>query len=389
MARRYVSIKEVAARAGVSFQTASKVLNGGSVRVSAQTEARIIEAAEQLGYRPNTLARSLVRRTTSTLGLVAPDMTDVALAQVSVAAEQAARRHGHAVLVGHMGTSGADGAEIVRMLLERRVDGVIAAAPQLEENAEVAELLRTYVPAVSLHSVPGGGVPVVGSNHRDTGLLATRHLLSLGHRAIGTITGPFRRRVVRSRLHGYEDALREAGIEPEEDLAVEADWTPRRAAEATGLLLHRKPRVTAIFVHNDTMAIGVLSALASAGRRVPADVAVVGCDDVPFAPYLVPALTTVHVPLAEAGEEAVELLLRRISGEPGPGAPAGPGEARSGERVRLPVSLVIRASCGAPPSAQAITGPIVTQPMPGSAPSPAPAPAPRPQEERMHDPDRS
>src|SRR5437879_4843145 len=92
--RRYVSIKEVAARAGVSFQTASKVLNGGSVRVSADTQARIIAAAKQLGYRPNTLARSLVQRTTSTLGLVAPDMTDVALAQVSVAAEQAARRHG-------------------------------------------------------------------------------------------------------------------------------------------------------------------------------------------------------------------------------------------------------------------------------------------------------
>jgi LacI family transcriptional regulator, galactose operon repressor len=335
MARRYVSIKEVAARAGVSFQTASKVLNGGTVRVSAETAARIIEVAKELGYQPNTIARSLVQRFTSTLGLVAPDATDVAISQISVAAEQAARRAGHAMVVGHLSPGGEDGADVVRTLIGRRVDGVIAAAPQVEDDADVAELLRAYVPAVSLHSVPGGGVPVVGSNHGETGRLATEHLLSLGHRTIGTITGPFRRRVVRSRLHGYEDALRNAAIEPEEDLVVEADWTPGRAADATRLLLHRLPQITAIFVQNDTMAVGVLSALAAAGRRVPADVAVVGCDDVPLAEYLVPPLTTVHVPLAETGEQAVDLLLRSIRGDPPPEEP-----------LRLPVSLVVRDSCG-------------------------------------------
>ena len=350
MARRYVSIKEVAARAGVSFQTASKVLNGGPVRVSPETAARIMEVAKELGYQPNTIARSLVQRYTSTLGLVAPDATDVAISQISVAAEREARRQGHAMLVGHLSPGGEDGADIVRTLIERRVDGVIAAAPQVEDDPEVAELLRTYVPAVSLHSVPGGGVPVVGSNHRETGRLATEHLLSLGHRTIGTITGPFRRRVVRSRLHGYEDALRQAAIEPEEDLVVEADWTPGRAAEATRLLLQRQPRITAIFVHNDTMAVGVLSALAAAGCRVPEDVAVVGCDDVPLAEYLVPPLTTVHVPLAETGEQAVDLLLRRIRGDP---PQAGP--------LRLPVSLVVRDSCGA----YAVPAPFDTRPEDG------------------------
>jgi LacI family transcriptional regulator len=152
---------------------------------------------------------------------------------------------------------------------------------------------------------------------------------------IGTITGPFRRRVVRSRLHGYEDALRQAGIEPSEDLVVEADWTLRQAAAATRLLLQRQPGITALFVHNDTMAIGVLSALAATGRQVPADVAVVGCDDVPLAEYLVPPLSTVHVPLAETGEQAVDLLLRSIRGDSPPQEP-----------VLLPVSLVVRDSCG-------------------------------------------
>jgi LacI family transcriptional regulator len=339
MARRaYVSIKDVAARAGVSFQTASKVLNGGDVRVSTETARRIYAAADELGYSPNTIARSLVQRTTGTLGLVATDVTDMAISQFSVAAEQAARRRGHAVLVGHLAADSADGAGIVRTLIERRVDGIIAAAPQVEHDPEVAELLRAYVPAVSLHHLPGGGVPEVGSNHRETGRLATAHLLSLGHRNIGTIMGPFRRRVVRTRLHGYEDALCEAGVAPAERLVVEADWTTGGAAAATSELLDRAPDVTAIFVHNDTMAIGVLSALARAGRRVPADVAVVSCDDLPFAEFLVPALSTVHVPLAETGEEAVALLLRSIGGEPIPDAP-----------VLLPVHLVVRGSCGGTP----------------------------------------
>jgi len=335
MPRRYVSIKEVAARAGVSFQTASKVLNGGKVRVSADTKARIMSVADRLGYRPNTVARSLVQRSTATIGLIAGDITDAALSQFAVAAERTARHSSHAVLMGNLAEGDRDGAAVARMLVERRVDGIIAAAPQLEEDTEVADMLREYVPAVSLHHVPGGGIPLVGSNHRAGGRLATEHLIRLGHTSIGTVTGPFRRHVVRSRLHGYEDALRGAGIEPGEDLTVESDWTPGGAAAATRLLLQRDPEMTAIFVHSDTMTIGVLSALAAAGRRVPADMAVVSCDDMPFAAYLVPSLTSLRVPFAETGEQAVALLLRSIAGEPVPDEP-----------VRLPVELIVRDSCG-------------------------------------------
>ena len=132
----------------------------------------------------------------------------------------------------------------------------------------LADRVLTSAPAVSLHHVPGGGVPLVGSDHRDGARLATRHLIRLGHTVIGTVTGPFRRHVVRSRLHGYGDVLREAGIEPGDDPAAEADWTPGAAA-ATRLLLECDPAKTAVFVHSDAMAIGVLSALAgpAAGCR--------------------------------------------------------------------------------------------------------------------------
>ena len=305
------------------------------MRVSVETEERILAAAAELGYRPNTIARSLVQRATATIGLVASDATDVAIAQASVAAEQAARENGHSVLVGHLAAGGADAADIVRTLIERRVDGIIAVAPEVEEDTEVAELLRRYVPSVSLQAVPGSGVPLVGSNHRETGRLAATHLLGLGHTSIGTVTGTFRRRVTRSRLHGYEDALRGAGLEPSEDLVAEGDWTPQGGAIATRLLLERSPGLTAIFVHSDVMAIGVLSALWQAGRRVPADVAVVSCDDIPLAEFLTPPLSTVRIPLAETGRQAVELLLRSIAGEPVP------------ERTPLlPVELIVRDSCG-------------------------------------------
>jgi LacI family transcriptional regulator len=334
--RRYVSIKDAAAWAGVSFQTASKVLNGGNVRVSAETAARIVAAAEHLGYRPNTAARSLVHRSTATIALVAGDITDGALARFVAAAERTARSHGLAFVVGNLGERDKDCAAVVQMLIERRVDGLIVAAPQLEADPDAAELLRRYLPAVSLHHVPGGGLPLVGSDHREGARIATRHLVGLGHTVIGTVTGPFRRHVVRSRLRGYEDALREAGIEPGEDLTVESDWTPADAATATRLLLHREPRVTAIFVHSDAMAIGVLYALAEAGRRVPADVAVVSCDDMAFAGYTVPALTSLRIPFEATGEQAVELLLASIAGQRPPAAP-----------VRLPVQLIVRDSCGA------------------------------------------
>lgn len=337
---RYVSLKEVAIRAGVSFQTASKVLNGGAVRVSAETAERIAAAAAELGYSPNTVARSLVRRSTCTIGLVAGNLRDPALAEFAYGAEAAARRHGHSVLVGNLTRDEGEGVEVVSSLVERRVDGIIAAAPQLEDDLEVAELLRRYVPCVSLHHVPGGGVPLIGSSPREVGRLAARHLVEVGRRLVGTVAGPFRRHVVRGRLRGAEDWLRESGLLLEEDLVAEADWTPGGAASATRLLLEREPAVDAVIVHSDLMAVGVLDALRQAGRKIPEDVAVVSCDDLPFAAHLAPPLTTVRLPLEETGAQAVELLLRRMAGEELDPAP-----------LLLPVELVVRASSVPAPAA--------------------------------------
>jgi LacI family transcriptional regulator len=332
----YVSLKDVAAHAGVSFQTAGKVLNGRPVTVSSDTRERIRSAAAELGYVPNMLARSLITQSTCTIGIVADDLNDWALARFVVGAEREARRRGHAVLIAAVPDGDPDAEGSVRALIERRVDGIVAAAPKLEHDARVAELLTGRVPAVSLHHVPGGGVPVVGSNHGRTGRLATAHLAGLGHRRIATVTGPSHRRVVASRLRGYRDALAAAGLAADPAIVEESDWTSAGGHAATMRLLDRDPAITAIFAQSDLIAVGVLSALHQRGLAVPGDCAVVGCDDLPLVAHTIPPLTTVHVPFYETGERAVALLLDRIAGRD-----AGP------ERVLLPVELVVRASCGA------------------------------------------
>ena len=329
---RHVSVKDVAARSGVSFQTTSKVLNGkGSV--SEITRTRILRVASELGYVPNLQARSLVMQSTREVGLVASDFSDHNLSRFIVGAEREARRQGYSVVISSVDPDGSGAELALRALMGRRVDGVLLAAPQMEEDHVAVQALERTVPAVSLHHVPGGGVATVGSDHELTGLLATNHLVARGHRQIATVAGARGRRVTQSRLRGYRRALDEAGLAFDQELVEGGDWEIAGALTATMRLFERRPEITAIFAQNDTMAIGVLSALRNLGRRVPDDCAVVGCDDIEMAAYTVPPLTTIHVPFYETGEEAMRLLLTMIA--------AGTVVPRN---VLLPVHLVVRAS---------------------------------------------
>jgi LacI family transcriptional regulator len=327
----YVSLRDVAARSGVSFQTASKVLNGRAGVVSAQTRERILAAADELGYVPNALARGLVRRSSVTVGVLADDFADLAVSQFVLAAQRAVAARGHAALIASV-HAGTNAEQAVRKLLEHRVDGILVVAPSLEEDPVLGGTLRGALPAVSINHIHGGGVPVVGSDHGATGDLAGRHLLALGHRRIGTVTGPRHRRVVQSRMRGFRSALQDAGQRLAPRRVIEADWTHAGGSRALHRLLTAEPDLTAVFVHSDVMAVGVLNALHQRGVRVPDDCSVIGCDDLSFAAYLVPALTTVRVPFHQTGERAATLLLDRIRGQSVP------------PRELLPVELVVRAS---------------------------------------------
>lgn len=330
---RRPSLKDVAARAGVSFQTVSKVLRGDG-NVTEATRARIESVARDLGYVPDEVARSLVEQRTRSLGLVVGDLSDHVVARFIPGAEQEARHNDHALAVVGLAPDSDAGQRSVRGLLSRRVDGIVAAAPQLEEDPRLGDLLAG-VPTVAIHSIRGLEIPLVGSDQVETGREATRHLLDLGRRRVGSVTGLHTRRVTSSRIDGWEQAHDLHGFVADPDLLEEGDWTPQGGAAAVGRLLDRAPDLDALFVHNDLMAVGALHELHHRGRSVPHDVAVMGCDDIPVAGWTWPSLSTIAVPFFDTGVAAVRLLLDRIA-----------GIADADTRVLLPTRRRCRSSCG-------------------------------------------
>jgi LacI family transcriptional regulator len=332
----YVSLKDVAARAGVSFQTASKVLNGRAGVASAPTAKRIVAAAEELGYVPNALARGLVRRGSITAGILTDDVADAALSRFIAGAQAALAAKGHAAVLVAIRPE-VEASHSLRKVLEHRVDGLLVVAPSLEHDASFSGALRDGIPLVSLNHLPGTRAVLLGSDHRVTGRIAAGHLLELGHRAIATVTGPRPRQVARLRHDAFRRVLADAGIELPDARIKSADWSAGGAYDAAGRILDRDPTVTAFFAHNDNMAMGVLRLLADRNVAVPQHASVMGCDDLPMSHFLVPSLTTIHVPFIETGARAAAVLLDLIGGLEVP------------RRELLPVRLVQRSSTAPPP----------------------------------------
>lgn len=317
--------------AGVSFQTASKVLNGGG-SVSATTRRRILDAARALDYVPNALARGLLSGSTRTVGVIASDFTDAALARGIVGIDREARRHGWSLLIGSLDRTGSDLGHSLRVLVERQVDGIILDTPATETTPHLRDVVPSNLSVVSLHPVHGGGIARVGVDNLAAGLLAVRHLLALGRRQIGLVTGTPSRWAARERTRAYRLALEEAAIAYDPQLVEPGGWTVEGGYAATHRLLDRAPSLSAIYAQGDAMAVGVLAALHDRGRRIPEDCAVVGCDDLAFASRTVPSLTTVRIPFYEGGEVAMRMLLEQSEGKVSP------------PETLLPVEMIYRAS---------------------------------------------
>ncbi len=329
---RRVSVKDVAARAGVSFQTTSKVLNGGG-SVSELTRARILQAASDLDYVRNLQARSLVMQRTRTIGVIAGDFADPGLSRCLAGAEAEARRQGYGLMLTSIEPEGSGTEYALPAMMERRVDGILLAAPQMEEDLALPHVLDPTLPVVSLNHIDGGEVTTVSADDEQAGYLAARHLLDRGHRTIGALTGIRGRRLTQSRQRGYRKALDEARVESANDLVEEAGVDVAGGLAALPRLLGRRPDMTAIFCQHDLVAVGALAALRARGKRVPDDCAVVGCDGLESAAYTSPPLTTVLVPFYEIGVEAMRVLLSTL----------GEGSA-GGRRLTVPVHLVVRGS---------------------------------------------
>ncbi len=311
------TIRDVARRARVSHQTVSRVINDLGT-VAPETRERVLGAIRELEYVPSAIARSLTSDRTHTLGMVTTDVSDHFFAQAVAGAEAEARRRGHFLIIGSI-EEGAEDDErtYLRLMLERRVEGLIVAVPRLRHvNGDLLARAAARVPTV----VVGADADLPGADHvdidnRDAAGLATTHLCEHGHRAIATITGPLDWPSARARFDGYRDALRRGEIAADRALAVTClDWGLESGRHAADQLLTSGVSFTAIFAQSDLLALGALAALRARGLRVPQDVSLVGFDDIPVASVFDPPLTTIHQPMREVGALAAGLVADRPAG---------------------------------------------------------------------------
>jgi LacI family transcriptional regulator len=326
------TIADVASHAGVSTATVSRVLAGlGGARPD--TRQRVLTSARELGYRPSGVARSLKLRTTRTLGLIITDIANPFFPELVSAVEDAARERDYGVLLCNSGEDSEREAAYLELLAERRVDGVVIASSGVGQRHK-AWLATAPLPVVLVNCAsPSVPLPTILSDNRAGAALAIGHLVALGHRRIAHITAPPRNEAAAERLEGARNALRAAGLDPAALLVAEGDGHVGGGAAATNRLLEADRRLTAIFAYNDLTAIGAIRALRASGLQVPADVSVVGFDDVDVAAFADPPLTTVAQATGSMGRWAVAQLLKRLQGEP-----------TTIETVTLPVHLEVRSS---------------------------------------------
>ncbi|MFE6824251.1 LacI family DNA-binding transcriptional regulator [Streptomyces sp. NPDC057690] len=325
---------DVAKLAGVSKQTVSRVLNDHPA-VRAETREAVRAAMRTLGYRPSSSARSLASGRTRMLGVISFDAARYGPASTLTAINTAAQEAGY--LVSSIALDTADRDTVVRAadrLSAEGADGVIAIAPQVRVARALAEA-HLDTPLVVMDNDLGDGTPMVTSDARTGARKATRHLLSLGHPTVHHLAGPAGWTSADRRAESWRTTLEAAGAEVH--TPVFGDWSADSGYDL-GRELAKDPSVTAIFVSNDQMALGVLRALYEAGRRVPEDVSVVGYDDIPEAAHFLPPLTTIRTDFTDIGTISLRILLNRIDSPSTPGSPL----------TLVPVDLCVRHSTAGP-----------------------------------------
>lgn len=309
MARSRVTIRDVAAHAGVSHQTVSRVING-SKRVLPATRERVENAIATLGYRPNAIARSMAKGTSGTLACIAPNLTDYTFASIVDGAELQARKEGYFLLSASAPSEETFSALIDELASSRRTEGIIVMNPYQDSRHRY---LSDAFPTVFAGARPRPNINYsVALNDFIVAKEATQHLISLGHRDIAMITGPMVEDCCQDRRDGYLSALQEANIPVNPDWQIEGNWSAESGYDSFMSIINKGERPTAVFAQNDHAAVGVLRAAKEIGLHVPDQLSVIGIDDVPLASFFTPSLTTMRQDFAAIGQEAVKLLLQAI-----------------------------------------------------------------------------
>lgn len=340
MAKLEVSISDIARAAGVSHPTVSRALRGSSL-ISAEVRERIQRLAQEMGYTPNAIAQSLQMRRSNTIGLVVPSMSDPFFGDVVKGVEEIAHAANMSVLLSASSNDPDQEMATIETLHRRRVDGILAGASRITDKYQ-RRLNHIKVPTVLINSQAESlytSLYWVSVDDRKGAKLAVEHLLALGHSKIGYLGVSSRPRSNQSRLEGYQNTLKAAGIvqaglvaiatstdaSPEEDLTAGHKWLPQLLDAG----------VTAVFCYNDMVAVGLLHACRERGISVPEELSVVGYDNIPITGYSAPPLTTINQPKARMGRLAAKMLLDLLN-------------ARPIRNHTLAPSLVVRASTATP-----------------------------------------
>ena len=348
MRRKIVTIRDVAQHAGVSVSTVSHVLNGNAQHVGATKRARVLQAMDELRYRPNAIARSMVKQKTATVGLVLTEIDNPLFIPVISGIEEVLRPAGYHIVLAST-PDVENEIQAIETLRSQQVDGFIFMSVSVRYPSEhLTHLKDEGVPFVVINRyLEDNEINQILWDDCGAGYTATKHLLSLGHTRIGTIAGPIhntpQRRSANERHRGWQQAITEHNLTIPEEWVVAGDYTYEGGYQAAKKLLKQAASnsafPSALFIANEAMALSTLKALYKAELRVPDDISIITVGDPPFGPYTIPALTTLSHPVQEAGRAASHILLNWLT----------LGKPDKAQQLNLNFSLKIRETCSPTP----------------------------------------
>lgn len=314
--QKLATIEDVAAIAGVSIATVSRAINEPA-KVADATRRRVNEAIARTGYTTNAMARSLRMRRSNMIMILAPDVGDPNFSNILVGLETEASKRGYGVLIGNTQNDATRETDYLRFITSNKAEGLILLTGHLPFGIDQSGQTGRLPPMVAVNEpVPGHDIPFVGVDNFEGARIAAEHLISQGHRRIAFIGRSPAREVNELRERGYRAALSNAGIPIDPMLILEGDGTTESGRQAAELMFVRDVLPTAFLCVNDATALGVIIALNSRGYELPRQFSIMGFDDILFASFVTPSLTTMKQPRSKIGEAAMNLLLAVVEGRP-------------------------------------------------------------------------
>ena len=330
------TMKDVAQLAGVSTATVSRALMTPE-KVSVSTRKRVETAVLEAGYSPNTLARNLRRNESKTIITIVPDICDPYFVEIIRGIEDAAVENDYLVLLGDSGQQKKRESSFVNLVFTKQADGMLLLGTDHPFDVSKPEQKNLPPMVMACEFAPELELPTVHIDNLTSAFEAVNYLAQLGHKRIAQISGPTTATLCKFRQQGYQQALRRAGVSMNPAYSAVGDFTFEAGAQAVRQLLALPEQPTAIFCHNDAMAIGAIQEAKKLGLRVPQDLSIVGFDDIQFAQYCDPPLTTISQPRYEIGRQAMLMMLDLLKGN----------DVQAGSRL-LEAKLVVRGSTAPP-----------------------------------------